>query len=657
MDHMQRVWEDVWTQPAEASHLPDAIPFLDHRILGLCAQGHECAAAPARASVSDVRNAARRFKKRTALGSDTVHPRDLALVCDEAFETLCAIWQWSEAIGRIPVQLALMFTALLPKPDGGFRPIGLLPGICRVFGKVTRREAVAWERSQKKDAPLRLRLLLAMYQAPKLLQMGQVMPGIIYAGQGIIAGCAFATSLMKLILLTPVDAMIIHWPSTRVFNVVGDITLFAACAIAHLGRRLGTAAQYLLSQLQALHLVISRDKGVVMATHAEVGREKESFLSEHATGGRVAWRQVEAQAADGGYQQVDLPHGHVPFQSLMQGPPAGSPQDVLYAQYWAVGTLRVEAPGRFAVDCSGLHTFQDRGATVATPVSLPEAGLYRLLARVRGKVPLRFACALKPVPADADVTATISQKGLPDVVLGRLIAARSALNLRVRNLGAAWAEVVAEVRQAGQGAPDLRVHGARAVARLAPGALAQLPVELNVTGPPEDREGAACARFEVAVALEGAGAAREVVLPVALRCRRASQSAMLSFLDADGSVGSAAVLRPRGSGGAGSVPTVVSLSGVGVEPQGQADAYKMKPSPTHPGDFVFGFEGLWVMSGAGRGGPGQGCPQSCQGGTEADPRLQAEPERRRHGPGALLPTPDGSTGAGRPAQLGGQMEE
>ena len=51
--------------------------------------------------------------------------------------------------------------------------------------------------------------------------------------------------------------------------------------------------------------------------------------------------------------------------------------------------------------------------------------------------------------------------------------------------------------------------------------------------------------------------------------------------DSDGSVGLAAVLPPRqpssgASGARPARPVLVSLSGVGVEPQGQADAYKMK---------------------------------------------------------------------------------
>ena len=59
-----------------------------------------------------------------------------------------------------------------------------------------------------------------------------------------------------------------------------------------------------------------------------------------------------------------------------------------------------------------------------------------------------------------------------------------------------------------------------------------------------------------------------------LRCRRSDQSALLTFVDADGSLGSAALLRPRAlppgaqaAASGASYPILVTLSGVGVEPQ------------------------------------------------------------------------------------------
>ncbi len=39
----------------------------------------------------------------------------------------------------------MVVTPLLPKPDGGFRPIGMLPGVCRLWAKSRRDAADDWE--------------------------------------------------------------------------------------------------------------------------------------------------------------------------------------------------------------------------------------------------------------------------------------------------------------------------------------------------------------------------------------------------------------------------------------------------------------------------------------------------------------------------------
>ena len=79
--------------------------------------------------------------------------------------------------------------------------------------------------------------------------------------------------------------------------------------------------------------------------------------------------------------------------------------------------------------------------------------------------------------------------------------------------------------------------------------------------------------------------------------------------DVDGSVAVAAVLHPRNTSTftTDSLPVVVSLSGVGVTPQGQADAYKMKnrrdqePPKIHPSigslPHQNGVEDGWKMKG------------------------------------------------------------
>eukprot|EP00959_Pyramimonas_sp_CCMP1952_P407772 8545766-Pyramimonas_sp.AAC.1 len=57
-----------------------------------------------------------------------VHPKDVSLVCDAALTTLGYLYHWDERIGHIPAAIALNSVVLLPRPDSGFRPIGLLPG-------------------------------------------------------------------------------------------------------------------------------------------------------------------------------------------------------------------------------------------------------------------------------------------------------------------------------------------------------------------------------------------------------------------------------------------------------------------------------------------------------------------------------------------------
>ena len=50
-----------------------------------------------------------------------------------------------EAEGDWPRAIALVIIALLPKTDGGFRPIGLIPCMPRVWSRVRRRYAKRWE--------------------------------------------------------------------------------------------------------------------------------------------------------------------------------------------------------------------------------------------------------------------------------------------------------------------------------------------------------------------------------------------------------------------------------------------------------------------------------------------------------------------------------
>ncbi len=92
-----------------------------------------------------IREAAKTFKRSTATTFDGLHPRQVAHLCDEGLATLAIILQAVEVGGIWPRQISLVVTPLLPKAKGGFRPIGLLPAVCRVWAKARRRWTDEWE--------------------------------------------------------------------------------------------------------------------------------------------------------------------------------------------------------------------------------------------------------------------------------------------------------------------------------------------------------------------------------------------------------------------------------------------------------------------------------------------------------------------------------
>ncbi|CAE6940592.1 unnamed protein product, partial [Symbiodinium sp. KB8] len=321
-------------------------------------------------------------------------------------------------------------------------------------------------------------------------------------------------------------------------------------------------------------------------------------------GGGDGWAQIQHPGFVTGLAAT-LPHDHIPFQQLLQSPPLGSGSDVLHVQYWVVGALKVKTSGRFGVNCRGLHTFhvvlpQDEqvvgpfagniysSTPFTVPIDFEAPGTYHLLSRVRGKVPLRFACRLETLKAT--LKGSIQAKNLPDVVGGKLLVSPAPIDLRVQNTGASWLDVRAEVAPS----PSSVVSAASSSVRLAPGAMVQVPVLVTVNGPAVEKDAAACVRFELRlVGSEDQTEQAALSVPVQLRCRRSTQSALFSFLDVDGSVALAAVLKPRRPSGE-AMPILVSLSGVGVEPQAQADAYKMKPPGAE--DYIFGYEEMWVLA-------------------------------------------------------------
>ena len=93
----------------------------------------------------ELKEACRTFPKDTGLGWDQWHPRVIERLSDHTLNMLVVILLECERTGVWPSGAALVLIALLPKADGGFRPIGLLPTPPRIWMRARRSAARKWE--------------------------------------------------------------------------------------------------------------------------------------------------------------------------------------------------------------------------------------------------------------------------------------------------------------------------------------------------------------------------------------------------------------------------------------------------------------------------------------------------------------------------------
>eukprot|EP00959_Pyramimonas_sp_CCMP1952_P449256 9406779-Pyramimonas_sp.AAC.1 len=180
--------------------------------------------------------------------------------------------------------MSLIMIAMLEKPEGGSRPIGPLSTVVRVWdaapdlllgnGRFKNKrdffygstgmpcERGVWEQAfiaeharitntcagaglldlskayeralpghlidaaQMTKFPLDiLRLLSCVYRCHRLLVVGQVASAPVMTEQTIVAGCTFATTLLKVLLVRMLDCVMAEFPFARVYNVVDDITV------------------------------------------------------------------------------------------------------------------------------------------------------------------------------------------------------------------------------------------------------------------------------------------------------------------------------------------------------------------------------------------------------------------------------------------------
>ncbi|KAK3259661.1 hypothetical protein CYMTET_31352 [Cymbomonas tetramitiformis] len=355
------------------------------------------------------------------------------------------------------------------------------------------------------------------------------------------------------------------------------------------------------------------------------------LFSESTKGGHAQWTKLQVQ---GGNVQLSLSPDLVNLNQIIQ---THSDLNMVEIQGWAMGLFEVEAEGRYAVHCAGLHTFaignrshplvgdiyrsgQDPRAGHVLGVVHLNPGEHQIRTRIRAKGNAVFRCEVRMVGQALEVGAPLS---VPDMLEGRLLGRPEEggnevvgiLGLPVRNTASRHvtaclhASAASGVRVRSPSGGGERCGSGEAV--VAPGQLLLIPAEFVVDpGAPgwwraAARAGRPCITFTMTVTAGGSSSGDSPLhsrqsVPVELMCRQREQSFVFSFRDHDGSPAHAAVILPRSSPPSGPAcptggcPVLLTLSGVGVNARSQADAHKWMPKGSK--DFAFGARGMWVLA-------------------------------------------------------------
>ncbi|CAK0867119.1 unnamed protein product, partial [Prorocentrum cordatum] len=272
LDHEARGWADQWAvgedyrEPYFPAHL-----LVDPQPLTMWSLGQAIASFPV----------------GTGPGADHLAPRALQRLPGAARLRLCHILLAAERLGRWTAACNLVLIVLLPKPDGGLRPIGLFPTLIRIWMRARATVARAWEaahalpsvfgsagrgaqraawaatfaaeasaasarhhvaslldlvkaferipRHLVAAAAVRLgfdlvvlRLSLASYRLARAIGVEGTFSCLLVATRGITAGSGFATVELQMLLHESMLIAMFRWPLLQLLLYVDDLTITAS---------------------------------------------------------------------------------------------------------------------------------------------------------------------------------------------------------------------------------------------------------------------------------------------------------------------------------------------------------------------------------------------------------------------------------------------
>ena len=279
-------------------------------------------------TVADIRMAAKSFPIGTGVGVDNVSPRALDRLSDEAIEALISVLHACERTGKWGECNALVMIVLLPKADGGVRPIGLLPTTVRVWmrarvgvarrweeknadpcffgGKGMGAQKAAWKVAYRAEVAntvadehvqalldmtkafetiphaklvhtakkygynlALLRLSIAAYRMGRTIGIDGAQSGVLRATRGITAGSGFATTELRILMQEVVLLTLADWgTSVGLTLYVDDLTIETRGDIVGAAGRCAAAVDFICEMLEKdMGFIISEKKSVVVASH------------------------------------------------------------------------------------------------------------------------------------------------------------------------------------------------------------------------------------------------------------------------------------------------------------------------------------------------------------------------------------------------------
>ena len=100
---------------------------------------------------TDLRSVSAAFPRGTAETYDGFHVSHYRLLSDCALHVLCDVLELCECLCIMPTELQTVEIALIPKPKGGHRPIGIYTSLERLHGKARQPEINEWTLAQARD--------------------------------------------------------------------------------------------------------------------------------------------------------------------------------------------------------------------------------------------------------------------------------------------------------------------------------------------------------------------------------------------------------------------------------------------------------------------------------------------------------------------------